>query len=133
MPECFYEGSFESTRQEARVRLLEGFSEEHWPTLEHQQQAWLDQGLRNYVLDLTCIQHLTSRVIGLFIGLNARMSLRGGRVRLIMLEGSRLAGTIHMMRLHKLMDVETLRTSPDTVAAAPAPTATPTVGEEPKL
>lgn len=131
MLDCFYEGSYEPSRQEARVRLLEGFSEEHWPALERQQQAWFDQGLRNYVLDLTSIQHLTSRVIGLFIGLNARMSLRGGRVRLVVLEGSRLAGTVNMMRLHRLMDVETLRKSPETIAAAPTPAAAPTEGEEP--
>lgn len=138
VPDLYFEGNYEPTRQDVRVRLLEGFTEDHWPALERQQQAWFDQGLRHYLLDLTCIQQLTSRVIGLFIGLNARMTLRGGRVRLVVLEGSRLAGTIHMMRLHKLMDVESVRGSQEIAspspasgrAVAPAPAAATAGGEE---
>lgn len=89
----------------ARIKLPQGFDSDDWDHLEPFYREKIGEGHLHWEVDLTDLQYFSSTMLGLLLGLNTILAIRGGTLRIIVSKTSRLAQLLMVTRVNQIMDV----------------------------
>jgi hypothetical protein len=87
------------------VSLASDFTVEDWAEVEAQSHVHLAQGRVRWRVDLTRLKQFNSRLMGLLIGLNAILDIRGGDLELLARRDSMVAHALNDARVARIMTV----------------------------
>jgi hypothetical protein len=89
-----------------RIKFSPAVKVEDWDALEPYYRSQIAEGIVQWEADLTELAMVNSRMIGLLIGLNTILALRGGGLKLLAARRGLVARTLIQSRVHQIMELQ---------------------------
>ncbi|HOE95218.1 MAG TPA: STAS domain-containing protein [Candidatus Sumerlaeota bacterium] len=104
MPASAYNCHYVHATGTLQIVLLPGFRQEYWDELMHYVENTDRSGNYRWDLDLRRIEVINSMMLGLIVGLRARLDARGGNLRVLIAPNSKVEQLLQLTRLDQIVE-----------------------------
>lgn len=99
---------FDASTSRVQVYLRPDFQIEDWTEIEQISHQQLNNGCIHWSVFLTELHLLTSRLLGLLIGLNAILDIRGGSLELVTRTGAAVERVLQQANLARIVTIRSV-------------------------